>query len=86
MKKYKFHLKGTKQKNTKDITGVVFAANKGQAFNMVYSMFEKGENPQKEIASYKGGTWKIADFIQNASSYKGLEGKYKVYSTSISVA
>jgi len=82
MKTYTITLKGTKKNNTQDITVEVLSNNIPQAFNWLYTFFEKGEFRQ----DYKGndGIYSIEKFIPNAKELIHLKGLYFVPKSGIS--
>ncbi len=74
MKSYTAHLKGTKKEGTNDIKIAIKANNMGQAFNIIYQYFEKG---QCELF--------FPDYFSPAK-YIHLKGRYFVPRTSIKKA
>ena len=84
MKTYTAHLKGTQKNSTYTIHVKINANNKGQAFNMAYHFFEKGET-DTIFGTPATGLSTIGDWIPGAENMKHLAGKYKVHNTSISI-
>ena len=71
MKNYVAILKGTKKQGTNDVKISIKANNMGQAFNIIYQYFEKGQ-----YESF------FPDYF-NVFEYTSLKGKYFVPRTSI---
>lgn len=82
MKTYIVKLKGTKKNNTKDIEVIMNCDNKGQAFNLAYGFFEKGET-NTVFGTKERGLSTIHRWMPNAEDMKKFAGKYKVFTTSI---
>lgn len=82
MKTYEIRLKGTKKSNTEDITIIMNADSKSQAFNLAYGFFEKGET-NTVFGTPERGLATIHKWLPNADDLKKYAGKYKVHSTSV---
>lgn len=77
MRNYRITLKGTKKRNTTDLTVTIQSDNKSQAFNFLYQFFELGET-NVVYGSKERGFATIHKWLINADELKQFGGKYKV--------
>lgn len=84
MKTYIVKLKGTKKTNTQDIQVKMNCDSKGQAINLAYNFFQKGEI-NTVYGSIETGLSTIHRWMPEAEKMKKYAGKYIVYRTSVSL-